>query len=196
MPRREQENKVLFGFRELYFGTYSVNDETGEVTLGTPYKQTGAVGFSPEGQGSNYVFHADDVNYYSYYTSGSYEGDLVVARFDDEFRQQFCGEVLLDDGGVAEIKNARRPSIYMMYEIQGDKGPERIIWYNGSIGGINREVATIEDEVEVQTETMPITFSGDNKTGITKATYGSDRQGFATLFINPPVPKLPEEQSE
>lgn len=196
MARREQENKVLFGFRELYIGTYSVNDETGEVTLGTPYHQTGAVGFSPEGQGSNYIFHADDVNYYSYYTSGTYEGDLVVARFDDAFRQEFLGEVLLDDGGVAEVKNARKPSIYMMYEIQGDKGPERIIWYNGSTGGINREYATIEDEVEVQTETIPITFSGDNKTGITKATYGSDRAGFETLFTNPPIPTLPESESE
>lgn len=193
MARREQENKVLFGFSDVYIGTYSVNDETGEVTLGTPYHQSGAVGFSPEGQGSNYTFHADNVAYYTTYTSGSYEGDLVVARFDDAFRQQFLGEVLLDDGGVAEVKNARKPSIYMAYEIQGDKGPERVIWYNGSLGSINREMATIEDEVEVQTEAIGITFTGDNGTGITKAAYGSDRAGFATLFSNPPVPNLPQE---
>ena len=193
MARREQENKVLFGFSDIYIGTYSVNDETGEVTLGTPYHQSGAVGFSPEGQGSNYTFYADNVAYYTTYTSGTYEGDLVVARFDDAFRQQFLGEVLLDDGGVAEVKNARKPSIYMAYEIQGDKGPERVIWYNGSLGSINRELATIEDEVEVQTETISITFTGDNGTGITKAAYGSDREGFATLFSNPPVPILPQE---
>lgn len=191
MSRREQENKVLFGFRDLYIGTYTVDDETGAVTMGTPYHQTGAVGFSPEGQGNNYTFHADDVAYYSSYSTGNYEGDLVVARFDDEFRKLFLGEIELADGGVAEIKNAVKPKIYQMYEVQGDKGPERIIWYNGSLGGINREVATIEDEVEVQTETIPVTFTGDNKTGITKVTYGKDKAGFETLFTNPPAPVLP-----
>lgn len=191
MARRNDENKVLFGFRDLYIGTYTVDDESGVVTLGTPYHQTGAVGFSPEAQGNSYVFHADDVNYYSNYSTGSYEGDLVVARFDDEFRTSFLGEVLLDDGGVAELKDAKKPSIYMMYECQGDKGPERVIWYNGTMGNIQREVATIEDEVEVQTETISVTFSGDNATKMTKVTYGSDRTGFATLFTNPPKPKLP-----
>lgn len=196
MARREQENKVLFGFKNLYIGTYSVNDETGEVTLGTPYRQTGAVGFSPEGQGENYVFYADDGPYFSYYTSGSYQGDLVVARFDDEFRRLFMGEIVLDDGGVAEVKNPVKPSVYIMFETQGDKGPERLIWYNASLGGINREFATIEESIEVQTETINVTVSGDNATGMSKVVYGQDKAGFATLFENPPVPKLPEAASE
>ena len=193
MSRREQENKVLFGFRNLYIGTYTVAED-GTVTLGTPYKQTGAVGFSPEGQGDNYIFHADDVAYYSNYTSGTYEGDLVVARFDDAFKTQFLGQLQLDDGGVAEIKNPTKPNIYMMYESQGDKGPERTIWYNGSLGTISRDVATIEDSVEVQTESIPVTFTGDNSTGMTKVNYGQDRAGFANLFTAPPVPKLPTSQ--
>ena len=160
MARREQENKVLFGFKDLYIGTYSVNDETGEVTMGQPYHQTGAVGYSPEGQGNNYTFYADNVPYFSYYTTGNYEGDLVVARFDDEFRKLFLGEIELEDGGVAEIKNAVKPNIYMM--------------------------------VVVQTETISASFQGDNATGMTKVTYGKDKTGFATLFTNPPAPKLPE----
>lgn len=191
MARREQENKVLYGFSDLYIGTYSVNDETGEVTMGQPYHQTGAVGFSPEGQGNNYTFYADNVSYFSNYTTGNYEGDLVVARFDDEFRKLFLGEIELEDGGVAEIKNAVKPNIYMMYETQGNKGPERVLWYNGTLGFINKETATIEDEVEVQTETISVTLSGDNKTGMTKVIYGKDKDGFATLFTNPPAPKLP-----
>lgn len=193
MARREQENNVLFGFRDLYIGTYTVDDETGVVTMGTPYKQTGAVGFSPEGQGSNYTFHADDSAYFSAYTTGKYEGDLVVARFDDAFRKLFLGDIELDDGGVAEIKNAIKPAVYMMYESQGNKGPERVIWYNASLGNINREVATIEDEVEVQTETISVTIAGDNKTGITKVTYGQDKDGFEDLFTDPPAPELPAD---
>lgn len=194
MPK-PNENKVLFGFKSLYIGTYEVQED-GTVVMGTPYHQRGAVGFSPEEQGSNYIFHADDVNYFSYYTSGTAQGDLVVARFDREFREQFLGEVTLDDGGIAQIKNAIKPDVYMMFETQGDKGPERIIYYNGSMGGISREYATIEDEIEVQTESIPMTFSGDNETGMTKVVYAEGDTGFESLFENPPAPKLPETQSE
>lgn len=194
MPR-QNEDKVLFGFSDLYFGTFTENED-GSVTMGEPYHQRGAVGFSPEEQGENYVFHADNVPYFSYYTSGTYQGDLVVARFDREFREKFLGEVTLDDGGLAQIKNAIKPSVWMAFEVQGDKGPERVIYYNGSMGGITREYATIEENVEVQTESMPLTFSGDNKTGMTKVVYMEGDEGFETLFENPPAPKLPESQSE
>lgn len=191
MSRREQENKVLYGFSDLYVGVMTTDDETGEVTMGQPYHQTGAVGFSPEAQGGNYTFYADNKAYYSSYTTGNYEGDLVVARFDDEFRKLYLGVIELDDGGIAEVKDAIKPNIYAMYETMGDKGPERVIWYNGTFGTPTREVATIEDEVEVQTETLATTFVGDNKTGITKVTYGKDKAGFETLFTNPPAPSLP-----
>lgn len=189
------ENKVLFGFKELYFGTFTENAD-GSVTMGEPYHQRGAVGFSPEEQGSDYIFYADDGPYFSYYTSGTQQGDLVVARFDREFRKQFMKEVELDDGGIAQIKNVVKPSIYLAFETQGNEGPERVIFYNGAMGGISREYATIEDQVEVQTESMPITFTGDNKTGMTKVVYHEGDAGFATLFTNPPAPKLPEQESE
>ena len=184
------ENKVLFGFKDLYIGTYEV-DSDGDVTMGTPYHQAGAVGFSPEEQGENYTFHADDTSYFSYYSSGVFEGDLVVARFDDNFKKQFKGFIELDDGGLAQIKNARTPNIYMMFEVQGNEGAERLIYYNGTMGGISREYATIEENIEVQTESVSVKFVGDNATGITKVGYAEDDSGYATLFTNPPAPTLP-----
>lgn len=192
---KANEDKVLFGFSDLYFGTFTENED-GSVTMGEPYHQRGAVGFSPSEQGNNYIFYADNVNYFSYYTSGTYQGDLVVARFDRDFRIKYLGEAELEDGGIAQVKNSIRPSVWMAFEVQGDKGPERIIFYNGSMGGITREYATIEENIEVQTESMPLTFSGDNKTGITKVVYMEGDAGFETLFTNPPAPKLPEQQSE
>ena len=87
---KANEDKVLFGFSDLYFGTFTENED-GSVTMGEPYHQRGAVGFSPEEQGDNYIFYADNVNYFSYYTSGTYQGDLVVARFDREFRTKYLG---------------------------------------------------------------------------------------------------------
>lgn len=184
------ENKVLFGFKDLYIGTYEV-DSNGDVTMGSPYHQKGAVGFSPEEQGDNYTFYADDSAYFSYYSSGTFEGDLVVARFDDAFKKQFLGYVELDDGGLAQIKNAKKPDVYIMFEVQGNEGPERLIYYNGSMGGITREFATIEDNIEVQTETISIKIDGDAATGISKVGYDETKSGFDTLFTNPPAPTLP-----
>ena len=184
------ENKVLYGFKDLYIGTYEV-DSNGDVTMGSPYHQKGAVGFSPEEQGENYTFFADDSAYFSYYSSGTFEGDLVVARFDDAFKKQFLGYVELDDGGLAQIKNAKKPDVYIMFEVQGNEGPERLIYYNGSMGGITREFATIEDNIEVQTETISIKIDGDAATGISKVGYDGTKSGFDTLFTNPPAPTLP-----
>lgn len=189
------ENKVLFGFKDLYIGTYTVDDQ-GDVTMGSPYHQKGAVGFSPEEQGENYTFYADDSAFFSYYTSGRFEGDLVVARFDDAFKKQFLGYVELDDGGIAQIKNAVKPNIYLAFEVQGNEGAERVIFYNGSMGGITREFATIEESVEVQTESVSVTINGDAETGISKVSYSKDKAGFETLFTNPPTPTLPSESSE
>jgi len=183
-------NKVLMGMKELHIGTYTVNDD-GSVTMGAPYHQKGAVGYSPEEQGENYTFYADDSAYYSSFTSGIFEGDLVVAMFDDTFKKNFLGYVELDDGGLAQIKNAKKPNVWLAFEITGDAEKTRVIFYNGTLGGITREYATIEDSEEVQTATVSTRFIGDNKTGITKVEYVEGDAGYETLFDNPPAPTLP-----
>lgn len=183
-------NKVEFGICNVYVGTYSVGTG-GTVTLGTPVHIPGAVNFSPEDQGESNTFYADNVPYYTSFTSGVFEGDLEMAMFPDEFKTQFLGYVTLDDGGLAEIKNAVKPDIYLAFEWLGDKKHRRCIYYNGSLGSINHEYATVEDSVEVATETISTRFVGDNETGITRVTYSQGDTGYDTLFTNPPVPDLP-----
>lgn len=183
-------NKVYFGFSDLYIGTYTVASN-GTVTMGTPYHQKGAVGFSPEENTDRNDFWADNVAYYSVYSSGTYEGDLEVAKFDDAFRTQFLGYVTLSDGGLAQIKGANKPNVYLMFEIQGDVQERRVIFYNGTLGSIVRAYSTVEETPEPVTETLSCTFVGDNATGITKVTYNKGDSGYSTLFTNPPAPTLP-----
>lgn len=185
-------NKVLFGFSDLYVGTYTVAQD-GTVTLGTPYHQKGAVGFSPEESNDKEDFFADNISYYTSYNTGKYEGDLTVAKFDDEFKKNFLGYVGLDDGGLAQVKGASKPNVYIMFEIQGDVQARRVIFYNGTFGPITREYNTIEENRTPQTEAIATTITGDNKTGITKVTYNKGDDGYDTLFTNPPVPTLPQE---
>lgn len=182
-------SKVLFGFSDLYVGTYTVAAD-GTVTMGTPYHQPGAVGFSPEEQGDQSTFYADNIAYFTEWASGAIEGDLVVAKFDDEFKTQFLGYAETNDGGLAKVKNASKPAVYMAFEVQTDTDPIRMIFYNGTLGSIVREYATIEENREVQTESLATSFVGDNKTGIQCASYKKGDTGYATLFTQPAAPAL------
>ena len=131
-------NKVEFGISQLHVGTYTV--EQGTVTLGTPYHQAGAVSFSPEENSEQNTFYADNIAYWSGYSGGTIEGDLEVAMFDDEFKTQFLGYKALTDGGLANVKNATKPNVYVAFQVEGDAESRRVILYNCSLGAICNSV--------------------------------------------------------
>ena len=181
-------NKVEFGISNLYVGTYTVGT-TGTVTMGTPYHQAGAISFSPEEQSESNNFYADNVIYWSGYSGGTFEGDLEVAKFDDTFKTQFLGYIQkASDGGLAVVKNATKPKVYIAFQVEGDAESRRIIMYNCSLGGITREYATEEESIEPATETIAVTVAGDNNTGISMVSYNQATSGYSTLFTNPPAP--------
>lgn len=181
-------NKVEFGISNLYVGTYTVGSG-GTVTMGTPYHQAGAISFSPDENSDKTDFYADNVIYWSGYTGGSFEGDLEVAKFDDAFKKNFLGYIeKASDGGLAVVKNAVKPNVYIAFQVEGDVEARRIIMYNCSLGGITREYSTIEESKEPATETIAVTVAGDNATGISMVSYAYTATGYSTLFTNPPAP--------
>lgn len=185
-------NKVEFGISNLHVGTYTV-DENGDVTLGTPYAQKGAVSFSPEEQSEVNKFRADNIDYWAGYSGGSFQGDLVVAKFDDSFKTQFLGYITLDDGGIALIKGAKKPDVYIMFQLEGDQESRRVIMYNAQLGAIRRAYNTTEETITPDTETLAVTITGDNGTNISQVAYKEDDAPYDTLFTYPPIPALPSE---
>ena len=182
-------NKVEFGISELHVGTYTVDDQNA-VTLGTPYHQKGAVSFSPEENSEQNTFYADNIAYWSGYSGGSIEGDLEVAMFDDEFKTQFLGYRTLTNGGLANVKNATKPNVYIAFQVEGDAEARRVILYNCTLGAIAREYNTIEENKEPATETLGVTCIGDNSTGVTMAVLKPADTGYATLFTAPTAPAI------
>ena len=180
-------NKVEFGISNLYVGTYTVGT-SGTVTMGTPYHQPGAVSFSPEEQSEASNFYADNMVYWSNYSGGTFEGDLEVAKFDDTFKTQFLGYLQKADGGLALVKNATKPKVFIAFQVEGDAESRRVILYNCSLGGITREYATTEDTTEPATETIAVTVAGDNTSGVSMVSYNKTASGYSTLFTNPPAP--------
>ena len=97
---------------------------------------------------------------------------------------------VLADGGLANVKNATKPNVYIAFQVEGDAESRRVILYNCSLGDITREYNTIEESKEPTTETLPITCTGDNTTGATMAVYKPEDSGYATLFTNPSAPAI------
>lgn len=181
-------NKVLFGISNLHVGTYT--DNNGTVTLGTPYHQKGAVSLSPDEASEKASFYADNIEYYASFSGGTFDGELEVAMFDDEFKTQFLGYVTLTNGGLALVKNANKPKVYIAFEVEGDTEKRRVIFYNCEFGAISREYSTIEDTKEPQTATIDFTASGDNSSGVTMATFKPTDTEYATLFTAPTAPVI------
>lgn len=183
-------NKVEFGLSELHIGTYSVASD-GTVTLGTPYHQKGAISLQLDAESNSNDFYADNVKYWSGFSDNGFTGSIEVAKFDTDFKTQFLGYKILAGGGVAAIKGAIKPDVYVSFQTEGDVESRRCIMYGVSLGAIGREYSTIEESKEPVTETIDITVTGDNGTGIVVTSYKPSDSDYATLFTNPPVPVLP-----
>ena len=185
-------NKVEFGISQLHVGTYE-DDGNGNVTLGSPYHQKGAVSFSPEEQAEKSDFYADNMVYWSGYSGGSFEGDLEVALFSDDFKTKFLGYKRLTNGGLANVKNAVKPNVYVAFQVEGDAESRRVIFYNCALGVISREFSTIEESKEPVTEKLGMTCIGDNGSGVSRAVLKPDDAGYDDLFTNPGAPELESE---
>lgn len=185
-------NKVEFGISQLHVCTYE-DDGNGNVTLGTPYHQKGAVSFSPEEQSEKSDFHADNIVYWSGYSGGSFEGDLEVAMFDDAFKTAFLGYKTLTNGGLANVKNATKPNVAIFFQVEGDQESRRVAFYNCTLGVITREYNTIKESKEPVTETLSMTCIGDNATGVSRAVLKPGDAGYDTLFTSPAAPEIESE---
>lgn len=185
-------NKVLFGISNLHVGTYTETTTTQgtTVTLGTPYHQRGAVSMSPTEANEKTDFYADNILYYSSFTGGTFEGEIEVAMFDDDFKKSFLGYVSLTNGAIAVKKNAIKPKVYISFEVEGDTEARRVIFYNCEFGAITRNYSTITETKEPQTETIAFTAIGDNNTGVTMATLKPADTGYSTLFTSPTAPVI------
>ena len=183
------KNRGVYGFKNLHVGTYTVGDG-GTVTLGTPYRQAGAVGFSPDQDSDTNNAYADDTVWWSNISEGAISGDLIVMNYDDEFKTQFAGWAANTNGGIGPVKGANKPNIYAAFEVTGSSENRRVIFYNGTTGPIKREYGTVEEAPEPATESMPVNFIGDNATGKYYDVFKPGDDGYDTLFTAPTAPVL------
>lgn len=188
-------NKVEFGISNLFVGVFD-EDSQGNITMGTPEAVPGAVSLTLDAETNETKFYADNTVYWSDYTDNGFSGEVNVALFPESFKLKYLGYEKLANGGVAQVKGAFKPKAYLMFQAEGDEAARKVIMYNIAFGAISREHNTVGENKEVDTETIPITVTGSNSTGITRASYDNTASAYPTLFTTPPAPVRPTETTK
>lgn len=91
--------------------------------------------------------------------NAGYTGDLEIALVTEQFRHEILGEVYDTDGNLVENSGSPISEFALMFEFDGDKNHIRYCFYRCTASRPNTEGSTIEDEKEVQTETLSLTIS-------------------------------------
>lgn len=176
------KNKVEFGMSNVHI---ALENEGG---WDKPIHVPGAVSYTPEAEAEDFHFYADDGDYYNEYTDNGYTGELTMALLPDWFLGGALGYQKSADGGIVEIKNAPKKRFCLIFDAKGDKHGRRFMFINCGAGKPTEEFKTLEDKKEVRVSVIPITVSGDLKSGWTKVAYLPEDNGYESVLKT--IPKF------
>lgn len=161
-------NKVKYGLMNVH---YALVTET-VVTTGADAGKTvssygamkalaGAVSLSLSSTASKSVFRADNEDYYVSYGEGGYEGDLEVARVNEDFLKDVLGLVEDNDKILVEASSAFKTVNYfaLVFEFDGDQRATKHCLYKCSASrpDIASQTTGEGGTTDPQTETLTLT---------------------------------------
>lgn len=157
-------NKVKFGLKNVHYALVTetvATDGTVTSTYGDVKALAGAVSLSMSSSASKSVFRADNSDYYISYGEGGYEGDLEVAKVNEDFLKDVLGYVEDDDKILVESGAAFKTVNYfaLTFEFDGDQQATKHCLYKCSASRPNIASQTTGENgsTDPQTETLTIT---------------------------------------
>lgn len=157
-------NKVKFGLKNVHYAMVTetvASDGTVSTSYGTVKALAGAVSLSMSSTASKSVFRADDEDYYVSYGEGGYEGDLEVARTNEDFLKDVLGYLEDDNKILVESSAAFKTVNYfaIMFEFDGDQRETKHCLYKCSASrpDIASQTTGENGSIEPQTETLTLT---------------------------------------
>lgn len=153
------ENKVTFGLKNTHYAVITGKDEQGNPIYGVPKPYPGAVSLSPDAEGDQNVFYADDIAYYVVDSNNGYSGDFEAADVPDDFKIDVLGYIRDSNGMLVEVADAQRKSFALMGEISGDVKQRKFIYYNVTSGRPTGDLNSKSDSTEPDTKTVALTMT-------------------------------------
>lgn len=160
-------NKVKYGLKNVHYAlvteTVGTGTQSGIVTTsyGTVKAIAGAVSLSLSANADRNVFRADNEDYFVSYGQGGYEGDLEVARVNEDFLKDVLGYVEDNDKILVESSAAFKTVNYfaLTFEFDGDQKATKHCLYKCSASRPNIASQTTGEggTTDPQTETLTLT---------------------------------------
>jgi phi13 family phage major tail protein len=187
-------NKVKFGLKGVHYAMTTIAAD-GSATFGTVKPFPGAVSLSLDVQGDLTPFRADNMDYYVSNGQNSYQGDLEMALFTDEVRQDLFGDVKEETSGLQyEVAGQEAKHFALMFQFEGDVHGIRHVMYNctATRPSVGSTTTGENGEIEPQTETSTITASPiyipSTQEEVIKAKAGAEDAAYANWFTAVQVP--------
>ena len=170
------ENKVQFNLKNVHYALFTTEGDA--PAWSTPVAVPGAVNLSLEQQGELTKFYADGIVYWQSSSNNGYEGDLEMARFPDQMRQDVWGEELVaTDNVLIENANVQPKPFALLFQIDGDKTNNLYCLYNCNATRPSVAGSTTNENKEPKTETCTISavpLANGNVKAATTATTTED----------------------
>lgn len=159
-------NKVKYGLKNVHYALVTetvATDGSGAITssYGTLKALAGAVSLSLSSSASKSVFRADNEDYFVSYGQGGYEGDLEVARVNEDFLKDVLNLVEDNDKILVESESSFKTTNYfaLVFEFDGDAQATKHCLYKCSASRPNIASQTTGEggQIDPQTESVTIT---------------------------------------
>ena len=161
-------NKVKYGLKNVHYALVTESVVTTGADAGKTVSSygemkaiAGAVSLSMSSTASKNVFRADNENYFVSYGEGGYEGDLEVARVNEDFLKDVLGYVEDNDKILVESSSAFKTVNYfaLVFEFDGDQRATKHCLYKCSASrpDIASQTTGEGGTIDPQTETLTLT---------------------------------------
>lgn len=148
------QNKVTFGLSNVH-----IFPETAKGVYGSAIKVDGAVSFTPSADGSQTIFHADNLDYYVTNSNNGYTADLTVALIPDSVLVSLLGWEIDDNGALIEIADAKATPFALSFQVQGDMKNRKMVYYNCVADRPAKEEATTTDSIDINPDILNLKIS-------------------------------------
>lgn len=120
-------NIEQWGIEKLYFALFDEESET--ISYQTPVSHPGAVSLSvTPGESDANRDAADNGEYFNGSGAANITGEIEVVKFTDWFKTNILG-FFSEGGGIGEGDGAKK-HFAMLFEVDGENGGKRIVWYD------------------------------------------------------------------
>lgn len=151
-------NKVTFGLEKVHIAFYDETNTT-QPAWKTPIPIPGAVRWTPEAQGEQSDFYADNTKYYVATSNNGYTSELEMALVPDDILATMLGWVIDDNGMLVEVSDGVPKKFALLGQVQGDQKNRRFVYYDCQATRPAKERQTKGESVEVATDVLNLTVS-------------------------------------